>query len=64
MLTVAINTGTKVEKLSVVPPRSSLKVEILAKLFRRFEPLVSGPSLPHWQMARMISAKPRVAMAR
>ena len=64
MLTVAMNTGTKVEKLRVVPPRSSLKVEILAKLFSRFEPLVSGPSLPHWQMARMISAKPRVAMAR
>ena len=30
----------------------------------RLEELVSGPACFHWMMARMISAKPRVAMAR
>ena len=60
MDTVAISTGTKVDMLNV----PILKLLIRVKLFSRLEPLVTGPSLPHWKMARMISAKPSVAMAR
>ena len=39
-------------------------VESTGTYRRTFAPLVRGPSLSHWKMARMISAKPRVAMAR
>ena len=62
--TVAIKTGTKVDRLSFVPPSSSLNLLTRAKFFSRFEPFVTGPSLLHWNTARMISAKPSVAMAR
>ena len=64
MHTVAISTGTKVDRLSFVPAISSLNLLARAKFFSRFEPLVMGPSLLHWKTARMISAKPSVAMAR
>ena len=36
----------------------------LANFFSRLEALVRGPTCFHWMMARIISAKPRVAMAR
>ena len=36
----------------------------LANFFSRLEALVRGPTCFHWMMARMISAKPSVAMAR
>ena len=62
--TYAIRTGTKVLRVSLSPPIATLNLLVRAKLFSRFEPLVTGPSFCHWQTARMISAKPRVAMAR
>ena len=59
-----MNTGTKVDRLITVEPRVSLKVLVRSKLLSRFEPFVTGPSLLHWKTARMISPKPRVAIAR
>ena len=53
--------ATKVDSRS---PPWMLKLEKVGKLFRALAPLVTGPSLSHWNTARMISAKPRVAMAR
>ena len=56
----------KVERRSTVSPEPFviLKLEKVGKFFRALAPLVTGPSLSHWNTARMISPKPRVAMAR
>ena len=41
-----------------------LKLEKVGIWVIMLAPLVMGPSACHWNTARMISAKPRVAMAR
>ena len=66
MHTATSRKGTKVERRSTTSPLafSMLKLEKVGKLFSALAPLVTGPSRSHWKMARMISAKPRVAMAR
>ena len=57
--------GTKVERYSTVDPLLlMLKLEKMGKDLIMLAPLVTGPSFCHWKMARRISAKPRVAMAR
>ena len=66
MHTAASRKGTKVDSRNTTTPSafSILKLEKVGKLFRALAPLVTGPRASHWKMARMISAKPRVAMAR
>ena len=66
MHTAASKNGTKVESRSSTLPLPSwiLKLENVGKFFNALAPLVTGPSGSHWNTARMISAKPSVAMAR
>ena len=61
-----IRNGTKVDRYSTVEPLAPLmlKLEKVGKLLIILAPLVTGPSTCHWKMARMISAKPSVAIAR
>ena len=56
--------GITVSRCRVKPPSVMLKLEKLVKPYSRLEPLVSGPKPSYTTAARMISAKPRVAMAR
>ena len=56
----------KVERYSTVLPEAALMLKLVkvGKLLSIFAPFVTGPSACHWKMARSISAKPSVAMAR
>ena len=58
--------GTSVERYTLTPPAAFLTLKSLNAGNSRsmFEPLVTGPSWFHWKMARTISAKPSVAIAR
>ena len=62
----ASRKATKVDSRSTVSPPAfwMLKLVKVGKFFRALAPLVTGPSLSHWKMARMISPKPSVAIAR
>ena len=62
----ASRKAAKVDSRSTVSPLAfwMLKLEKVGKFFRALAPLVTGPSLSHWNTARIISPKPRVAMAR
>ena len=66
MHTAAMRKATKVDSRSTTCPLSlvMLKLEKVGKFFRALAPLVTGPRASHWKMARTISPKPRVAMAR
>ena len=66
MQMMASRKGTKVDRRSTTLPAafSMLKLEKVGILLIMLAPLVMGPSRCHWKMARIISAKPRVAMAR
>ena len=58
--------GMKVLKRRITSPEAflMLKSAKVGKLLSILAPLVMGPRVCHWKMARRISAKPRVAMAR
>ena len=60
MQIVTIRNGNSVAKLS----EPIFMLEKLVYLRRRLEPLVMTPRPSHWKTARMISAKPSVAIAR
>ena len=66
MQIIAIRNGTNVDRYSTTEPflPEMLKSVNVGKLLIMFAPFVTGPSFCHWKMARRISAKPSVAMAR
>ena len=66
MHSAAIAKQAKVESRSTICPSAfvMLKFVKVGKFLSAFAPFVMRPRLFHWNTARIISAKPRVAMAR
>ena len=61
---IAMRNGNVVLSLNTCEPSCIFISPKAVYLRRRFEPFVITPRPFHWKIARMISAKPRVAMAR
>ena len=66
MHTMATRKGKKVDRRRITAPFSPVRLKLLKVgiWVIMLAPLVTGPRAGHWKMARRISAKPRVAMAR
>ena len=62
----AMSKAAKVESLRSICPSALVILKLLrvGKLLRALAPLFIFPRGYHWKLARIISAKPRVAMAR
>ena len=63
---MAMRKGKKVDRRRITVPLASVMLKLLKVgiWVIMLAPLVTGPRACHWKTARMISAKPRVAMAR